>query len=139
MTLQHADSIFRSTDDLQINPPVGNFPPTQIFSPFTGTPNRRQSAGDYSWMATVVPTLGPSNAGDSQIARVSIVVFYKRNLIQPVTPLSTSAPSERMVALNVASGNNGAGGGDCDADLFHGDLGRLHQSPPQPVDHAQPD
>ena len=91
-TAAQAEMVFRSQDDLLLNAPEGDNPPTQLFSGPTATPNRRQFQGDYSWLATVVPSFrtfqtyynaGAGTAtitpqGDTNAVIVSIVVFYKR-------------------------------------------------------------
>ena len=107
MNLPMADSIFRSQDDVELAPPSGNFPPVQRYalSP-TNVATRRQSTGDYSWLATITP-----NQGDSKSAMVSVVVFYKRNLnLGGATAMAV--PPERMVSLAAAAGSTGLGGGD---------------------------
>jgi hypothetical protein len=110
-TAGQADLVFRSQDDLLLNTPNGDYPPTQVYS----AAGRRQSQGDYSWLATVVPGFSTylSDAtktptaytaiGDTNLVRVSIVVFYKRNAV--VLPLDTTyaaPPPERMVWVNIA-------------------------------------
>jgi hypothetical protein len=109
-TAGQADLVFRSQDDLLLNPPNGDFPPTQIYS----SAGRRQSQGDYSWLATVVPGFSTFESnitnpllpidtpiGDTNLVRVSIVVFYKR--IPTILPGdATTPPSERMVTVNLA-------------------------------------
>ncbi len=112
-TSGQADLVFRSADDLLLNAPNGDFPPTQFFS----ASGRRQSQGDYSWLATVVrsngtyqgftPTSPPgptvySPCGDANLVRVSIVVFYKRNPVIAIDPTGAIPPSERMVFVNLA-------------------------------------
>jgi hypothetical protein len=118
-TQTQAEMIFRSQDDLLLNAPEGDNPPTQLFSTVTSngttTNNRRQFQGDYSWLATVVPsyrsyqvvtsgspatyTLTPQ--GDTNAVIVSIVVFYKRIPIIYL-PADTTPPSERMLQVNMA-------------------------------------
>ncbi|HEX4142706.1 MAG TPA: hypothetical protein VHY91_04075 [Pirellulales bacterium] len=104
-----ADLVFRSQDDLILNPPNGDYPPTQLYT----SAGRRQSQGDYSWLATVTPGFSTYQSdmtipklpidtpiGDTNLVRVSIVVFYKRNpnvLQADVT--GQTAPSERMVTV----------------------------------------
>ena len=104
-TAGQAEIVFRSQDDLLLNAPTGDFPPTQVFSftPSAGaTPTastRRQFQGDYSWLATVVPgyrsieivtntTASPTTytvtpQGDNNAVIVSIVVFWKRIPLDP--------------------------------------------------------
>ena len=139
-TQAQAELIFRSQDDLLLNAPEGDNPPTQLFSPLAGNPNRRQFQGDYSWLATVVPsyrsfevvtnTSGGSNTytitpqGDTNAVIVSIVVFYKR--------IPNPLPTQRH---NSAVGTNaGCGGDGCRSSsgehwhvhLPHRDRGRRH-------------
>ncbi len=117
-TAGQAELVFRSQDDLLLNAPEGDNPPTQLFSGPAATPNRRQFQGDYSWLATVVPSFrsfqtvynasaSPPTAtitaqGDTNAVIVSIVVFYKRipamNVNGPFN-FAGAPPSERMVAV----------------------------------------
>ena len=127
-TYGQAELVFRSGDDLLLNPANGNYPPTQLFSTIAGTTNsRRQFQGDYSWLATVVPgnstyqanTTNPTYVftpiGDTNLVRVSIVVFYKRNAFISIDPTGATPPSERMVLVNNTGGAstlNGVSGGE---------------------------
>jgi hypothetical protein len=117
-TAGQAENVFRSQDDLLLNPPTGDYPPTQLFSfgSAAGVPSRRQFQGDYSWLATVVPayrsieistntavtpnvtTVTPQ--GDNNAVIVSIVVFWKRIPLVSA-PLGTTPPSERMAQVNL--------------------------------------
>jgi type II secretory pathway pseudopilin PulG len=109
-----ADLFFRAQDDLILQPPTGDFPPQQLFAGPTGSPTRRQSQGDYSWLATIVP-----GHGDPLTAMVSIVIFYKRVTLLPATAASAPSPPppERMVTVNLspaapATAPTGLGGGE---------------------------
>ncbi len=117
MTQQMADAVFRAQDDLELFTPVGNLPPTQRYAYYRATAVRRQSTGDYSWLATIVPSsaspmsVATTPVFDSKSVVVTVVVFYKRYLLlQGAT--GTSAPPERMVNLSPAAGSTGLGGGD---------------------------
>ena len=128
-----ADLVFRFGDDLALNAPEGDFPPTQFYS----AGGRRQTQGDYSWLATVVPGNStysgttPSTppgasmvftpVGSTSFVRVSTVVFYKRNPLVLIDPTGETPPSERMVLVNLTPINpdgttgpspTGVGGGD---------------------------
>ncbi len=112
MSVTQADAIFRSQDDLVLNPLSGDYPASQEFAltplPAPQILTRRQSNGDYSWLATVAPI-----PGDTRACLMSIVVFYKRNFILPSgVPPQNTAPPERMVNCLPATGNSGIGGGD---------------------------
>jgi hypothetical protein len=110
-TAGQADLVFRSQDDLLLNTPNGDYPPTQVYS----IAGRRQSQGDYSWLATVVPGFSTylSNSvtppttytpiGDTNLVRVSIVVFYKRNAVVTLDTTNVNPPSERMVTVATAT------------------------------------
>ena len=109
-TAAQADLIFRSGDDLLLNPPNGDFPPTQFYSSARPPPaiaRRLFLAGDRR----------PGNArtththrrasrrlftpvGDTNLVRVSIVVFYKRNPLITIDTTYTTPPSERMVVVS---------------------------------------
>ena len=123
-----ADSMSRSSDDLAYDFPQRDDRPAMQNWDFedannNGKPDLGESAlarkwtGDYSWIASVVPT---TNAARDGMARnpegfaydVSVVVFYKRSL--PSTPplTSTQVPDavahERSVSAAVIStGMNG--------------------------------
>jgi len=118
-----AETIFRLRDDLAVDQPDESDRPsiqrwdTADIDPTTGkvnnTPNipgddsllRRQYKGDYSWLATIVPSTGaglealqPANAQYGQIScDVSIVVFRKRD----DTP---AAASERLINAELLPG-----------------------------------
>lgn len=118
-----AETIFRLRDDLAVEQPDESDRPsiqrwdTADIDPFTGNSNntpkdltddsllRRQYKGDYSWLATIVPTTGaglealqPANADYGEIScDVSIVIFRKRD----ETP---SLSSERLIEAELLQG-----------------------------------
>jgi hypothetical protein len=111
-----ARTIFSSSDDFAIDVPVkSSLPSVQRWEIATADLNNdgnskndplaRQSKGDYSWFATVVPT---SSAARDALAsdptafdyEVSVVVCYKR-LIDDLT--STTAPLERLTQASIIS------------------------------------
>ena len=123
MTTNVAETIFRLRDDLAVEQPDESDRPSQQrwdtadVDPISGTANntpndstddtllRRQYKGDYSWLATIVPTSGgglaalqPANADYGEIScDVSIVIFRKRE----ETP---SASSERLIQAELLQG-----------------------------------
>ncbi len=120
MTPQIADMLFRAQDDLELFAPVGNFPPTQkyAYSSSAAKAVRRQSTGDYSWLATIVPSSASAMgapASDTESVVVTVIVFYKR-FLNLTTGSTTTAPPERMVnlapATNSLGASTGLGGGD---------------------------
>lgn len=118
--LAASDLVFRSSDDLlftasttgQDNPPeqtvFGELSGNLVMRPYSeltnagGTPAKRASDGNYSWLATIVsdPT---SSALASQVT-VSVAVFYKRDLSDP-------SLTERVGTVSFSLGA-GIGGGE---------------------------
>ena len=125
MTYPVAERIFMIQDDRLFDQPTDA---TIRSQPIFGTGKRQESAGDYSWMATIVPLPGsdtPLTAlypiSSRRRCEVSVAVFYKRNLVLPSTlPPGTwtaadrvgTPPSERVVLADMLSGGIGWGGGD---------------------------
>lgn len=115
-----ADRLFSSSDDLAIEvPPQSGRPSVQrlMTASIPGNPGvgpiARQSRGDYSWIATVVPS-DPWKLEGSP-AEVSVVVFYKRQLFNSTESktqddLMQAAGTERMVKAGVVS--TGLSGGE---------------------------
>ncbi len=115
MTAPVAETIFRLRDDLAVEQPKQtDVPSIQRWDVDTnGTPLittddlllRRQYKGNYSWLATIVPTTGdrlaalqPANADYGNRAYdVSVVIFRKRD----ETP---SAESERLIEAELLDG-----------------------------------
>lgn len=119
MTTLVADKFFRSGDDLAIDVPTASDRPSKVTMARFDVNNdgkldamSRESKGDYSWMATVVPqTVEARNALAFDPSgfdyEVSIVVFYKRILANLNTdPLL----SERMTTAKIVS--TGLSGGE---------------------------
>lgn len=103
-----AETIFRLRDDLAVEQPDESDRPSIQRWDIDTTSNtllRRQYKGDYSWLATIVPTtnrgleaLQPSSADYGEInCDVSVVVFRKRD----ETP---SAESERLIEAELLQG-----------------------------------
>lgn len=125
MTYPVAERIFMIQDDRLFDQPTDA---TIRSQPIFGLGKRLESAGDYSWMATIVPLPGsdtPLTALNPIYSRrrceVSVAVFYKRNLVLPSTlangswPLADrvgAPPNERIVLADMLSGGIGWGGGD---------------------------
>lgn len=101
---QIADLVFRSSDDLVTQPNTNrNLPPTQQMM---GGTNRRSSLGNYSWLATICsdPTVAlPTGVAPDNKVIVSVVVFYKRKLIDPLTAETSATLTFR---------GSGIGGGE---------------------------
>jgi hypothetical protein len=131
MSLQVAQSLFTSNDDLTIEvPSAGDRPSTQKMQlanmdggAVADDPLTRQSRGDYSWIATVSP--GNSDARDGLASNptafsyeVSVAVFYKR-IVGQIAPRSLEdfaanldilMQNERLVNAKVIS--TGLNGGE---------------------------
>lgn len=126
MTYPVAERIFMIQDDRLFEQPTDA---TIRSQPIFGLGKRLESAGDYSWMATIVPLPGSDTLVTAlnpiysrRRCEVSVAVFYKRNLNLPSTTLTPGAwsptnrvgapPSERVVLADMLSGGIGWGGGD---------------------------
>jgi type II secretory pathway pseudopilin PulG len=126
MTYPVAERIFMIQDDRLFDQPTDA---TIRSQPIFGTGKRQESAGDYSWMATIVPLPGSDTLltaltpiAARRRCEVSVAVFYKRNLILPSTTMAPNTwavadrvgapPSERVVLADMLSGGIGWGGGD---------------------------
>jgi len=102
-----AETIFRLRDDLAVElPKEDDHPAIQRWS--VDNTNRllaRQYQGNYSWLATIVPTsekgllgLQPADSGSGAYRYdVSVVVFYKRDIVP-------SADSERLIDAEMLAG-----------------------------------
>jgi hypothetical protein len=112
MSAQTAETAFRLRDDLVTQQPeAGDRPSVQrwrIDNKGTATNTddvalSREYVGDYSWLATVVPTrntallgLQPSANIKDEFYEVTSVVFYKRDITPSITQ-NGSAGSERLI------------------------------------------
>lgn len=112
-----ADQLFRAQDDLVLSFPDDR---TLISRPSFGLPGRkRQSRGELSWMATVVPlNVHSAGAGNDEYL-LSIVVFSARNLAtqeraDQVDAATANVP-ERTTGIQLLGG--GYSGGD--VELSH--------------------
>ena len=107
MTSEVAETIFRLRDDLAVEQPdESDVPSIQRWDvDGAGVLLRRQYKGDYSWLATIVPTTGealaalqPAHEAYGEINYdVSVVVFRKRD----TTP---SEESERLIEAELLQG-----------------------------------
>jgi hypothetical protein len=99
-----AETAFRLRDDLVTQQPeAGDRPSVQRWRQNGGQLLSREYVGDYSWLATVVPTrntalmgLQPSANIKDEFYEVTSVVFYKRD-ITPSATVAGSAGSERLI------------------------------------------
>ena len=108
MNLSAAEAVFESTDELQFTPGrEGDSEsssedesklPEQLAWQSSGSAAKRQSQGEYSWLATFVP-VESSTFEDGRTYTVSVAVFYKRPLQLP------SSASERTLTLAPDSGS----------------------------------
>jgi hypothetical protein len=112
---QSAQTIFQLRDDLAVvQPDAGDRPSVQRWQTYdaNNTPTNfsddqllaRDYLGDYSWLATVVPSntaallgLAPVNNVKDAWYEVSTAVFYKREFVPSATS-GGSAGSERLIA-----------------------------------------
>jgi hypothetical protein len=121
MTLAQAVEIFMSADDLAFDIPLDpTLPPIQNFSENT---TKRQSEGQFSWMATLTPIQntfidGATLAQNTDLYLLSIVVFHRRDMSMAMkytdpayNPELDGPDNERLV--EVASFDSaGYGGGE---------------------------
>ena len=112
-----ADRIFTWRDDLLFSlPDDDTLRPQRVFSRDTSGGNQYgQYVGDYSWMITITPAgnEGPGNVDAPGSFTVSVVVFYKRDLVMPQERLSDrggAPPAERVVYADLLT-PIGLGGG----------------------------
>ncbi|MDZ4657705.1 MAG: hypothetical protein SH868_09035, partial [Bythopirellula sp.] len=110
---QTAETSFRLRDDLAVEQPdAGDRPSVQRWS--VGTGNQllaRQYTGDYSWLATVVPTnknallgLASNNNIKDEQYEVTTVVFYKRDIVPSASTVG-SPGSERLIDAEFINGS----------------------------------
>jgi hypothetical protein len=121
MDKQTAETTFTLRDELVTQQPeAGDRPSVQLWrSNNNGTPNdptddvmlSRQFSGNYTWLATVVPTrnsallgLQPSAGIRDEFYEVTSVVFYKRDTV-PSATINGSTGSERLIEAEFL--NNG--------------------------------
>lgn len=108
-----ARRLFRNTDDLVFGSALSDLdPPQQIFDTgATGEPVGRQSRGEMSWMAIVVPSYDDGNPNQSdQIWKYRLyVLVFKNRVLQT----SSTNPVARFPIGKVMSANDiGYGGGN---------------------------
>jgi Tfp pilus assembly protein PilV len=104
MSGQTAETAFRLRDDLVTQQPeAGDRPSVQRWRRNGTQLLSREYTGDYSWLATVVPTrntallgLQPAAGFRDEFYEVTSVVFYKRD-ITPSATQNGSAGSERLI------------------------------------------
>jgi hypothetical protein len=117
MTNPSVERMFRSEDDLVFELPSDE---TKRPNVVWGSDDRIQSAGDYTWLATVVPSPWPYPVTPAPIAApkafsVSVAVCYKRSPLAPLPAIADRGdgpPSERVLYADFISGGVGYGGGD---------------------------
>jgi hypothetical protein len=116
-----ADEIFVALDDLEINAPIDpQLPAEQVFYNLDPVnPDKRQSRGEFSWMATIAPRNdGTSGTGSDQSNYIlSIVVFQGRDAGMPMDDVSERwaiIPFTMSGAAITANGfySGGIAGGD---------------------------
>ncbi|MEZ6070137.1 MAG: hypothetical protein R3C10_07610 [Pirellulales bacterium] len=121
MDVALAERVFSLGDDLLFEKASSDVRPHQLFAASSSnTPLHRQFAGDYTWLVTVTPEeRGAIASQDYNLQRrlytVSVVVFYKRQMVPPLTARSDrndGPPSERLVLADLQGGSLGYGGGD---------------------------
>jgi hypothetical protein len=146
---QLADRMFRSSDDLALDvPQVADQPSRQNLALFdldsdgqADDPLARQSVGNYSWLATVLPStteafLALAYGGAGHAYEVSVAVFYKRVLPSSLptgTDMPIVAANERMARARVVS--TGLSGGELRLERHSNDL--PDQIPESPFQHMK--
>jgi len=107
MVLSQAQQVFMSQDDLVFDLPddrTGR--PVQNFST---DETKRQTNGDYSWMATLVPREGNQT---TDLYLLSIVVFHRRDMSMTLDYNSNDEPDPERQVKVVQFYGRGVGGGD---------------------------
>ena len=117
-----ANQIFVWPDDLIVNFPEDMNPPRAVGRPITvdgnNNPVPMTNSGDYSWFASVVPSLN-----NPLQFTVSIVVCCKRDLSTLPAPAQPGTPlAERAVAVETFF-DNGSGGGSLQLEREINDIG----------------
>lgn len=126
-----AENVFRISDDLSFKAERGSEMPAEQMMTRRANDDKvvkRQSAGDFSWMATIVPQpdniqgdpfLGPFEpvVDYSRPWRVSVAVFNKRTL-DVISFSQSEGPPERTVHLDLRRGSVGVGGGEVQLRAF---------------------
>ncbi len=109
-----ADYIFQTTDDLSFIRQPNVVSPRQEM---TSTGQKRQSSGDISWMATVVPKFEmgrpplPGTVPQSDLYTLSVVVMFQRDAALSMNAsTATQIANERIAQVMFLGG--GVGGGD---------------------------
>jgi hypothetical protein len=106
MTIQEADRIFLSDDDLTFEvPEEETYPPSQVFvDPLN--PDIRLYEGSLSWMATLAPL---DIQGTPSLYRLSVIIFHGRTF-----PRLPALPPERYMERLIPSVSivSGAAGGE---------------------------
>ncbi|MCH5375975.1 MAG: hypothetical protein JJ992_18555, partial [Planctomycetes bacterium] len=116
MGVAQAYEVFMSGDDLVFDVPEDlNALPYQNFST---NATKRQSEGQFSWMATLTPQQdwlidGSGSAQNTDLYILSIVVFHRRDMTMTMSYTGADVPpdNERLVEVAAFDGS-GYGGGD---------------------------
>lgn len=127
-----AETVFRARDDLEYTlPDDRDQPAQQMFKRVNPLDSssvalQRQYHGDYSWMFTAVPQIETDIYGNLHATgryTVSVVVFYKRLLVDADNSLSPEVP-EHMVQVDNTPGDGSPDGlvvgglGGVEANLY---------------------
>jgi hypothetical protein len=100
-TRELAEDVFVSHDDITFLPgATAKDAPYQQYTPLTGTSEKRQSDGNYSWLATVAPTTLDPTAPYI----VSVAVFYKRP--PSLAVIGSKPPRERVLTTTFNGGGD---------------------------------
>jgi len=104
-----ADSIFLIDDDPSYERPKdGSLPGQQNYAalPLAGM-GRRQTEGEYSWMATLVPRIDIYSGASTDQYVLSVVMFHKRPADLALNVLDNARTLERTVGAAAADGYTG--------------------------------
>lgn len=110
-----ASAIFQSYDDIEVHTQDDEtLPPLQAYSE-TNAIKKRLAGRRLSWMATLVPqNLALADTGATDTYLLSIVVFYKRNVADPI---------DEQEGVFEVSNSFGGGYGGGDIEIASGDTG----------------
>lgn len=111
---QLADELFQAQDDLEFTIPTGNQRTLPAFQSMTTGDTKRQSVGQFSWFATVVPKHGTVN--DEWV--LSVVVLQNRDRDMSITIPAAGMTTKDLAAIpervytSVSLTSGGVNGGE---------------------------
>ncbi len=138
-----ADAVFRADDDMVIYQPTDNRLPAELYNPdpkVTPTaPSKHDSAGLYSWLATITPYYPDQAEGTpaaGMLANLSVAIFYRRTLPNvndsgTVNKTYIREGTASVTCSTVAGSNdyNSPGGGDVTLNIASATYNQANPNP----------